>query len=347
LNRELNRLTLFVKVTNASLFPQLGGSFSLETPHNMLPWSPESGFIADTTRESSTSDTLCESITKLDPICSQTLRFAMQFTRFAPTRLIGRVSVAIAKNKPVSSDPSRIVQGRIMSISSSDSLKPSPATTPRKPSEQKPSEPVDAVESVTLWPEIFTEPYVLSPFELTDPLPMPSNAFNFVWARFPESRIDIYMIQPTMKCSSEKLTMEAFQAIAHHTMDKLETQCNMSRIGSVQWGCDRSFHACYSFVSWFDDVFGVHVHGCYHPLENYAQITLELRSSSLAALSAITPALLQKALFADLDISLTASHCDRPLQEPKQYVANYAEQFARFKQLHPTKKAAHDVRKKK
>jgi len=334
LNRELNRMTLFVKVTNATLFPQLGGSFTLETPQNMLPWSCENGFITKSRKEA-ISDLLSESIMKLDPVCSQTLSFSMQFTRFAPTRMIGRISVALSNGTPArESAPS--TQGRIQSISYSDGPKAS-ATTPRKQSEKRTEDASYTVDGSGLWPELFTEPYVLSPFELTDPLPMPAHVFDFVWARFPVSRKDIYVVQPTMSDTNAKLTNESFKAISHQILSKLEHQCNMYHVGEVEWGSERNFHSCYSFVSWFDDVFGVHVHGNHHPLENYFQVTLEFRSSSLAALTAITPALIQKSLFGDLDASLTATHTERPLSESTPYSANYPAQFSRWKSIKAAK----------
>jgi len=334
LNRALNRMTLFVKVTNGTLYPQLGGSFALETPQNMLPWTRN--FSTLDSKESS-STMLSESIMKLEPVCSQTLRFSMKFTRFAPTRMVGRVSVAIAKNVPAR-EPPPITQGRIMSISSVD-MKVTPATpvhlpnTPRKQSEQRPPETPDPVEDTSKWPELFTEPYILSPFELTDPLPLHPHVFDFVWNRFPVSRVDIFVIQTLMNDPSTKMDAETFAMLSQQILEKLEKQCNMYHVGKMQWGGDRSFHSWYSFVSWFDDVFGVHVHGHHHPLENYMQISIELRSSSLPALSAISPALIQNALFADLNPSYSASYCERPYQESKPYSANVSAQVARWKSL--------------
>jgi len=211
----------------------------------------------------------------------------------AATAAAGNVVMTQRSLSPVPS-PSRrkmsIIGGRRLNSDQHDFLV-SVASESKVRSSQ--DEVFEKAESVLMWPDLFMVPYVVGPFELVLPYPLPLHVFDSQWDRYTDSLVFPFELGNTI----HKLTSESFADVKKLLLDRLATQLNVHEVSRVEWGNGQYFHTSYSFMSWFDDVFAMHVSGNFHSSTGIVSIYVEIRSSTACSLRGFDIMTVQQAVF--------------------------------------------------
>jgi hypothetical protein len=260
-NPTIRRLTLFVRVTNATALAIAGGMIYLLTPEHVRPWREDAPQFA-------------ESILRTEPHGTRQLTLTTMITRFAPVRIVFRIAVSVPKPEPEEEEEQQPKKTR----PAGSATTPTPATAgptlgkPRTPSStsRDTNESEAEAEEAELWPDIYTEPHDIDPFELVDPLPLSQAQFAAVWPRMPASVVDDYSVPAASGLRADMLASRL-------------AGLPMSLVASRWWGSGTCFELSYAFVSWFDDVFGLVVTG--RQSAKTLAVRLQWRSSSALALT--------------------------------------------------------------
>jgi len=154
----------------------------------------------------------------------------------------------------------------------------------------------EKAEEVLKWPDLFMVPYVVDPFELVLPYPLPIHIFDLQWDRYVSNIQFSYEVGNDFR----KLTTASYGDIKKRLLDRFVQQLNMYEVSRCEWGKGLFFHATYSFMSWFNDVFAMHLSGSFSLSTGILTISVEIRSSTTCSLRGFTQMSLQRAFFSGI-----------------------------------------------
>lgn len=184
---------------------------------------------------------------------------------------------------------------------------------------QKAAAPADAdadgrAEAAALWPAVYTEPHAVAPFELVRPHAVPEPVFAACWACCDTTARFCYALVPRSGGggSSSVLDAAAWNRAKTALLARAPQRLHVHEVARSEWAGGTHFHAAYSFASWFDDVFAMHVFGAHTAAgAGTARVCVELRCTHSCALRGFTAVTLQRALFADVDYAdIDVVSCD-------------------------------------
>ena len=144
-------------------------------------------------------------------------------------------------------------------------------------------------EAPARWPAVYTAMHAVAPFELVRPHAVPAHVFDAGWARGDTTARYCY----TFAAHDGDAWTRAKEAL----LARAPARLHVHEVARREWARGTHFHAAYSFASWFDDVFAMHLFGAC--AGSPARVRVELRCSRSSALRGFSAVTLQQALFAD------------------------------------------------
>ena len=302
-------VTVFVVLTNVSALPQLGGTLTLEPTASLRP-------------RACTRTALTQALLRTAPHTSRRMRFELALTCFAPTAVCARIALAVPKPGSATTGDnnttttartgSRVAMPSISSAGTTGTATGAPQGTGLTASARRGSggsagtmslrqkaagaaaaaQDADAdgrAEAPARWPAVYTAMHAVAPFELVRPHAVPAHVFDAGWARGDTTARYCY----TFAAHDGDAWTRAKEAL----LSRAPARLHVHEVARREWARGTHFHAAYSFASWFDDVFAMHLFGAC--AGSSARVRVELRCSRSSALRGFSAVTLQQALFAD------------------------------------------------
>jgi len=336
LDPTLCRMTLFVTLANNSAQPQLGGTLSLETPENIQPLDDRGILMTESVLRTVPYG---RNRVKFDMILTHFApTFIIGRFSFAIPKADqdgAKSAGAVARNLIKTRTSSSISSADVIHEGPSSSPSPTPRSPPTgmapPPSPGRPQlrrkmsiiggrrlnqdqheflvsvaseskarssqdEVFEKADEVLKWPDLFMVPYVVDPFELVLPYPLPIHIFDSQWERYTSNAMFYYEIGNQFR----KLSNESFASIKKSLLDRMVQRLNMHEVSRFDWLGGSYFHSSYSFMSWFNDVFAMHLSGYFIPSDGIMTVSVEIRSSASSSLRGFTEIAMQRGFFSGI-----------------------------------------------
>lgn len=334
-------VTVFVVVTNVTALPQLGGTLTLEPSASLRPAHAPRGrtltqALLRTAPYASRRMRFELALTCFAPtaVCA---RLSLALPKPGTAATAGDSTTTTGRTSSVARTQSRVAMPAISSTGATSgaaaaaaaAAAQSPAASGRRGSgggtaslRQKAAGVTAAgaagadadadgrAEAAALWPDVYTEPHVVAPFELVRPHAVPAPAFDACWAGCDTTARHCFALAARGGAAlDEAAWTRARTALLAHTPARL----HVHEVARHAWAHGTHVHAAYAFASWFDDVFAMHVFGRHSSSttgsssSGTARVCVELRCTRSCALRGFTAVALQRALFADIDDDIDVS----------------------------------------